>query len=175
MGEIMKIVGCGKVKKLAVLVPGELVTMQARGEPSWAICVKNDGRVTEVVLLSGPERSIGWKASPERSRDCYSYGNDWVLDFSNNVDACPGQIPEAPEPRFILDENGLKLSYVAGQYEGVGFWDCDTQEMADRWPMSAVALSNYTIWQDEDAMNRPGAKPLFVKEAPAASDQGLTP
>lgn len=168
----MEIFGCGEVKKLAVLVPGELVALQALGEASLALYISNDGRTTEVVILSGPERSVGWKAAPDRHRDCYSYGEDWVLDFSDNTNVFPGQMPEAAEPRFIVDENGLKLSYVAGQYEGTGFWNCMTKDVADRWPMSAVVLSTYKIWKSKDAMNRPGAKPVFVKEAPAASEQG---
>ncbi|WP_282029837.1 hypothetical protein [Paracoccus marcusii] len=171
----MKVVGLGSVKKMSALVPGELVSLQARGKPCLAVCISNDGPLAELVLLSGLEQSVGWKVRPESHRECYSYGLDWILDFSSSEHFYPDQMRNGEPPQFILDEDGLKLSFMIDDYRGVGFWDVYKKEMIDRWPMSAVILQEYSIWQSEAAMDRPDAKPLFVKEAPAASDQGLTP
>lgn len=59
--------------------------------------------------------------------------------------------------------------FTGGSYADTLFYNLIDTELSERWPDMAVEVEAFKIWQDENARSQPGAKPLFVKEAPAAS------
>lgn len=174
MGEIMKIVGAGTVKKAGELEEGELCSLLHQGEQTLSVFIGKYDRFSVVGILSsggfqGEIRNI------EPSNTCYSYGKDWVVDPAAEGFIAPSRATDGQNPCLFIDIDGPKISLLDRGRGQTVFLDLKIMRLSQTWPTMAVTFETFRIWQDEDAMNRPGAKPLFVKEAPAASDQGLTP
>lgn len=168
MGEIMKIVGCGVLTKISEIVAGELCAFAQFNEPTLGVCVGKNGRFAQVGFLTGRE-IVGDIRNIEPHVTCYSYGIYWTLEVTTEGFSIPIRMKDKPNPRLCIDDTGPKLMFTGGSYADTLFYNLIDTELSERWPDMAVEVEAFKIWQDENARSQPGAKPLFVKEAPAAS------
>lgn len=160
----MKVVGCGTMKKVTALEPGEMCAVSRR-EGTWlALCVSKDNRSTELGLIDAGELS-GRIVRLDTYIDCHSYGTEWILDVSISKIQAPCSINDGPNPRLLLDGESLLLGLTSGHFgDDTNYWDFSKRELAQRWPTTAVEFPSFQIWHDEASMERQNSRPLFVKK-----------
>lgn len=165
MGEIMKIVGAGTIKKAAKLEEGELCSLLHEGEQTLSIYLGKNDRFAVVGILSSGG-SQGEIRNIEPSNTFYSYGKDWVVDTAANGFIAPSRATDGQNPCLFIDIDGPKISLLDRNMGQTAFLDLKSMRLSQTWPTMAVTFETFRIWQDENDMNRFGAKPLFLKEAP---------
>lgn len=156
----MKILNAFKAVSADELQPGDLYLASINSKNCLCIMVAQDRshETVQIFLSSGGVPDVRYGTLSTRNRSVISYGSEWVVELAgepidgfSHLDETAGHIRVSKEGFFLL------AKAERGIYE-IELADPSSDRMTRT---SYATYAQWRIWESENALLRPGAKPLF--------------